>query len=349
MMRTFTKIFSAGMFFCGILSAQDHQLSNYDLAGLYLNPALTGMLQNEEQRITADQRSQWRSLGIKPFMSSYLAYDRPCVIQRKNVGLGAYLINNRAGLAGFNTFAFMLSASYDIMNMSASKPRPRPKDESGLTMVSAPGQGRQKHSLRLGLQMGLLYRSSNSGDLLYDSQYSYPLDGGSFDRNLPSNEYSTRVNIARFDAAYGIWYQYLEADKKVLPYAGFSMRHLTRPNESLTGDEKRLPVNFKYSGGFLVKVNQRTGITPRFLYLTQAKAYAFSGGVLLSHTIENDDLTLKAGFDYRLKDALIFSFGVSRGDYALRFAYDHNISYLRNYTNGRGAFEAGIVYAKKKR
>jgi hypothetical protein len=54
------------------------------------------------------------------------------------------------------------------------------------------------------------------------------------------------------------------------------------------------------------------------------------------------------GCDWRYKDAVIIHLGVKQDSYALRFSYDVNTSYLKSYTNGRGAWEVSLVYTGEK-
>ena len=100
-----------------VLKAQDFHVSQYDVATMYLNPALTGMYGDEkgDYRAYVDTRSQWRAFGVKPFFTTYLAYDMPYTIKDKKVGFGAYFINNRTGPGNFNTTGFMLSGAYNIL------------------------------------------------------------------------------------------------------------------------------------------------------------------------------------------------------------------------------------------
>src|ERR1041385_7187272 len=84
---------------------EDYHLSQMEAAPLYLNPAMTGMFCGEkgDYRISSDYRSQWTSLGIKPFSTAYLSYDMPVRkinhMRRTNNkwGVGGYLIDNKAG------------------------------------------------------------------------------------------------------------------------------------------------------------------------------------------------------------------------------------------------------------
>jgi type IX secretion system PorP/SprF family membrane protein len=319
------------LFFSRVAWSQDHHLSHYDVVTAYYNPATTGMFGADKfkYRITADQRSQWGAIGVRPYLTSYAAFDMPYIIRNSKIGFGGYIINNNGGLAKLNSFSMMAAAAYDIIGSQNRK--------SGLI---------QKHILSVGLQMGFFYRSTNNNDLSYDVQYSYQ-DGGAFDKNLPSNEVYSRLNIARFDANLGLYYQYLERAKKVYPYAGFSMSHISRPDESMVGGVKRIPMRFIINAGSKIIVDEKLDLTPRLVYLAEASAYDFTFGLLANYQVHENGTKLQLGLDYRLRDAVIISVGMKQKDYSVRFSYDINTSYLRNFSSGRGAWEISFVYAPR--
>ena len=308
--------------------AQDYHVSQYDVATLYLNPALTGVygVDKGDYRVYASQRSQWKAIGIKPYLTSYLAYDMPYKIKDKTIGLGGYIINNNGGIGNYNTFTFMTSGSYNVLNSKA----------------------KYKHVLTVGLQMGLFYRSTNPNALNYDVQYSLANSGGAFDQNIASNEVYNRVNIARFDANYGLYYKYIEIGKNFRPYAGVTIGHLTRPNESMTGAQSKMPVKWVGNAGCDIRIDDKMEIVPRFLFMSQAKAYEFTSGFLFYYKLNENNTKVFAGFDYRLKDACFISLGLKHENYAVRFSYDINTSYLNNFTRNRGAFEVSLVYVGEK-
>jgi len=318
------------------VKAQDYHVSHYDVASLYLNPALTGFYGTEsaDYRLYLDQRSQWRAIGVKPFLTSYVAYDKPATYKGRNFGLGGYLINNNGGIGNFNTISLMLSGAYDILN-------------SGVSKKLVTGRPNNKHLLTVGLQMGVFFRSTNPNNLSYDVQYA-PSGGTIFDKNIPNNEVYSRENITRFDANYGIYYKLTDRTKKVHPFAGFSISHLTRPKESLTGANDRMPLKWIGHGGCDIKVNEDLDLTPRALYMLQAKAHELNVGLLAYYRISEKGSKIFGGIDYRIKDALIVNLGLKYDSYALRFSYDINTSYLKNYTNGRGAFEVSLIYSGEK-
>jgi len=313
------------MFIAAIsVKSQDFHVAQYDVASIYLNPALTGMygLDKGDYKIYVDSRSQWRSLGVKPYFTTFLAYDMPYEIKDKKIGLGAYFINNRTGPGNFNTTGFMLSGAYDILNEKAYG----------------------KHYLTTGLQLGLFYKSFNSERLSYDVQYSPSMDGGSFDQSIESGENeSNRLSITKFDANFGLYYKYVDILEKVHPYIGLSLSHLSMPNESFVGTKKRLPIKFMVNGGCDIKINEEVDITPRFLYMNQAKAYEINAGIIGTYKITENDSRILFGCDYRHKDAVILHLGFKQEMYALRFSYDINTSYLKNYSRSRGAWEISLV------
>jgi type IX secretion system PorP/SprF family membrane protein len=318
------------------IKGQDFHLSHYDVAGLYMNPATTGMFGKEgNYRFAFDQRSQWSAVGVKPFLTSYLAYEMPYQQKAHKFGLGAYIINNNSGLGGFNKFTFMASGSYNIMLGKGAGP-------SGKS-VSV-----DKHLLSAGLQMGLFYRSANTDVLRYDVQYTLAGSGGSFDPSIPSNENYNRVNITRFDLNLGLYYRYVETGKKYYPYAGFAMHHLTQPDESMTGGTSRLPMRVVTIAGCNVILNTKTEITPRILFMTQSKAVDFTAGVLANYQITESGIKVLGGIDIRMNDAFIVSLGLNNLKYAVRFSYDFNTSYLSNYTSGRGGFELSLIYTGER-
>ena len=98
----------------GRIHAQDGQLSQYDAASLVLNPALTGMYENADFRMSSNVRSQWSSLSTS-FLTTAFAYD---VSVQHRFGFGSYLYNyNMAGI--MNTFQFGLTASYNVADPKA--------------------------------------------------------------------------------------------------------------------------------------------------------------------------------------------------------------------------------------
>jgi type IX secretion system PorP/SprF family membrane protein len=301
------------------LFAQDFHLSQYDMATLYMNPAMTGMYGTDkaDYRFYNDYRSQWGSL-TQPFASEYLAYDMPIRSHGKIFGVGAYLDDNSGPAGSFNTMNFMISGAYSIINKAASK-----------------------HYLTTGLQVGILYKNFNPNSFTFDNQYS--ASEGGFDQNIPSNETFAHTSLVRFDANYGLYYKFIDEDKKVHPFASFSIQHLTMPNESFTTTRDQLPMRFNFMGGCEFIVNERLKLDPRFLYMNEAKASEINAGLLAFYRIGTTSVETMLGGDFRYQDAIVIHIGLKVADDIFRFSYDVNTSYLNAFSGGRGAWELSLI------
>jgi len=304
------------------LFAQDYHLSQYDMASLYLNPALTGMYGGDKGsfKIYNDYRSQWAALGTNSYATEYLAFDMPVQKWGKNFGVGAFFINNSAPAASFNTMTFMGSIAYDIMS----------KESSG-----------GKHYLTTGVQIGFFYKNFNANNFTYDNQYSSTMGG--FDQNMPSGESYSKMAMANFDANYGIFYKYIESSSNLHPFVGFAIQHLTMANESFTPQKSDLPMRFNIHGGCDIQLNEALKLTPMFLYMNEAQATELDLGLIGYYKISNGPFQAMLGGDYRANDAFVIHVGMKYGEHVFRFSYDVNTSYLDAYTGGKGAWEFSII------
>lgn len=298
--------------------AQDFHLSQFDAAPQYFNPALTGIYFGNavDYRIYSDYRSQWKSLGVKPFSTYFLSYDMPY----KQYGLGGYLIHNRNGLGGLNTINFMPSASYKITN-----------------------EMRSPHNLSVGVQMGILYKSFDPNNFTYDNQYSSDAPSG-FNTSLPSGENFGKTSLTKFDANMGVFYKYKKDEWKAHPFFGYSVYHITRPNQSLTGVTKdKIPMRWVLQGGADYKITEEINIIPTILYMNEGKAHELNIGSTGFYHLKDTKYDVMGGLNYRVKDAFIIQAGMKYDQHVFRFSYDINTSSLKNYTNGKGAFEFSIL------
>jgi type IX secretion system PorP/SprF family membrane protein len=303
------------------VKAQDFHLAQYDAFPLYLNPALTGNYSGEDIdfRMNAVYRSQWRSLVKKPFTTYGISYDQPY----KKFGIGAFVLNNRAGIAKFNTLNFQVSGSYSVTD-----------------------QKRSPHLIHVGLQLGLFYKSFNPNNVLFESQYDNST--GSLNPDIASGENFDRTSLVKFDANIGVFYKLKQRFKKYVPFAGFSIMHLSKPSESFSADKNRVPMRFVVNAGCDFRVNDKLKLTPTILYMNQAKASDFIIGAIGYYRV-GDRSDVIFGVNYRVKDALIFQVGIKQNEqHTFRISYDINTSYLHTYTGSRGAIEFSLVLTGKK-
>ena len=301
---------------------QDFHLSQYDASVQYLNPALTGIYFKEktDYRINANYRQQWRALTSNPYTTFSGAYDMK---YKDKYGIGAFLINNRSGVGNFNTLSFLASGAYRIAD-----------DENG------------PHNLTVGLQMGLFYKSFDPNKFTYDNQYSESADG--FDVSIPSGESFSKTGIVRFDANLGAFYKYIDESKDYSPFLGFSVFHITKPNESFTSYKSKMPMHFILHGGCDVKVNDNLKLIPTVLYMNQSKAYDLNFGLSGWYRIKDTDAEVMLGLNYRWKDAIIIQAGYKQDQHIFRISYDVNTSYLNAFSGGKGGLEFSLILCGKK-
>lgn len=303
------------------ISAQDFHISQYDVLTLYNNPALTGVYTDEQKvdyKLYLTHRSQWKALGIKPFKTYSLSYD----MKYKRFGIGAILLNNRSGLGNFNTLHFLVSGSYFII-----------KDPNS------------PHTITAGVQMGLINKSFDPTKYLYESQYNSAT--GMLDENIVSGETYAHTSVLKFDANLGVYYRYNDVAKKYHPFVGFSIYHLTKPNESFSSTPSKMSMRFNFNPGCEFIVNEKVKLIPSILYMNQAKSSEFNIGTMGTYRIkEKNDILY--GINYRWKDALIVHAGFRKDNIVFRMSYDVNLSYLSAYTGNKGAFELSLVIGGKK-
>jgi type IX secretion system PorP/SprF family membrane protein len=308
---------------CGILiaqagSSQDFHLSLYDAAPMYLNPALTGIYYKykTDYRIYADYRMQWKALASKPYSTATMAYD----MKYKRYGFGGILLNNRSGAGNFNTLMVLGSAAYRITD-----------DELG------------PHTLTVGLQAGIFYKSFNPNKFTYDTQYSESSNG--FDVTIDPGENWDKTGLVKFDANLGVYYKYIKEENKAYPFGGFSIYHLTMPNESFTGFKSKVPMRFVGHAGVDIKLDEENKwkLTPTFLFMNQAKAYEYNLGLQAWYTIKDTDFDVMLGGNYRYKDAFVIQAGLKQKEHIFRISYDVNTSYLNSYSGGRGGIEFSLL------
>ncbi len=299
--------------------SQDLHLSQFESSPQYLNPAMTGMF-NGDYRINAHHRSQWRSIASKPFTTSALSFDMPL----KKMKVGAFVLNNRAGAGGYNVLNFVLSGAYDF----AFKKNPH-------------------HHISAGAQIGVIHKSVNMEKLYFQTQYNSS-NGGSFNTDLPSGEIFTNASIVLPESNIGLLYYFSNTQKRINPFLGFSVFHLTEPNESFFNVYNKLPRRYLAHAGLKININEKLQFLVHSLAMKQANDVEIINSFLVNYYLKPSDVFLLAGTTYRSKDAAIAHLGLKYGNYTYRFSYDINTSALNAISNGKGGFELSVVYIMKK-
>ncbi|PUZ26801.1 type IX secretion system membrane protein, PorP/SprF family [Chitinophaga costaii] len=300
----------------------DPHFSQYYAYPLWLNPALTGVIDGD-YRATVNYRNQWASVG-QPYSTAGFSLD---AATGKNIGVGVKVLNMSAGEAGFNYFNAMASFSY-----------------SGVKF----GTNLHQHIV-FGLQGGLTSRKVDPTKFQTGMQYS---PGLGFDPSLYSGESLTNTHSLNFDAAVGILYYDGNPDHTLNPFAGFSVNHVTQPDDhfltSSEGKNKSLPARYLGHGGLRIKVDDRFSLTPHFMYLKQGTAEEKLVGLYGQYKV-NPEFYMLAGCSVRFQDAVIPFAGFHFKNAVLGLSYDVTTSRLNRLTNGVNTFEVSLSYICRKK
>lgn len=299
--------------------AQDFHLSMYDAAPIFLNPAMTGLI-DTKMRAHLHFRNQWNALAYKPFTTSLVSFDLP----KDKWGFGGQISNMRAGAGNYNVLQLLGSASYAV-----------PIDKG------------KYHSLSLGVQAGLTQKRIEYQLLSFDSQWS-SANGGSFDKSISNGE-DFNGNV-RFQEAvnFGALYYYGKQQTRINPFVGFSAFNLTKPKESFMGGSNRLPRRYYLHAGVRLNVSEILYAIPKVLIYYQARVIQQTYSIDAGYYFKGEKFYALAGYTMRVKDASIIYVGLRKDNYIFKMAYDFNISNLRGVTKSRGAYEISLTWMGRK-
>ncbi len=327
--------------------AQDIHFSQFYMAPLQLNPALTGVM-NCNQRLGANYRNQWASvLREKAFQTSQVAYDAKIPVGRYDYfGLGGSIFSDVAGSLNFRSTLLNLDFAY--------------------TKRMGGGSGRNRKAasyLSMGAKVGLAQRGLN----LLEARWGSQNKDGSWDPTQPSLEPNFGVN-GRDNYLFGdvsaglLWFSVMDENNNF--YIGGAYDHINRANQSFNSDPKvNVPLLSKYTihAGGEFQTNDRVTLLPGLITFLQGPYLQINGGTSMRFLLGSSKrsaeaiqfgawarLGNKVGEDNKaggiLMDALIFSTRFDYSQFSLGFSYDYNVSALKAATNGNGSFEFALQY-----
>ncbi len=310
------------------VQAQDPIFSQFYAAPLQINPAFTG--NTYAPHISINYRNQWPGWGDGDGSSAYvtyaLYYDQ--FSEALNSGFGLSILSDDAGGGLLNTNKISGYFSYRLQVVD-------------------------DFHIKLGVE-------ANATQARYDwdrfkfldqinERYGFVSPGGTpypTEETRPDN-----LNAAYFDVSAGIL-AYSE-----LFYAGFSLKHLNTPNESLLNVNDNintgLPMRISMHGGMELKIregnNRRAAsfISPNIMYIKQgdfgqlnvgslANLDAIFGGIWYRHAFTNPD-------------AVIFVLGVHKGFMKIGYSYDISVGTLSGQSNGSHEISLTLNFDKGKR
>jgi type IX secretion system PorP/SprF family membrane protein len=320
------KLFIILSLFTGtVLTAQDVHFSMFNYAPMTMNPANAGA--EDEVRVNINYRSQWKSVNSQ-FKTMAGSYDmRISAIGNGYLAGGINFYNDKAGDSQLGTTQGNLSLAYHL------------KLADG-------------HFIGLGLMGGYAQRSMTSTALTWGNQY----DGMDYNSALLSGE-TTSGEFTRsfFDLGTGVVYTFEKGEKystgnnHMLANVGFSVSHVHQPDISFYGSN---PDNLyrKYmfhANGLFGLPNSRISFAPGVMFASQGPARELLIGSNIRYRLVEDSrytgiikgASLSLGTWFRTGDAMIFTSVLQFSGYSIGFAYDYNISPLREASSGKGGME----------
>lgn len=329
--------------------AQDIHFSQFYMAPLQLNPALTGVM-NCNQRLSANYRNQWASvLRDKAFQTYQVAYDAKIPTGRYDYfGLGGSIWSDVAGSLNLRSTLLNVDFAY--------------------TKQMGGGSSRNRHAasyLSMGAKVGLAQR----GLSLLDARWGNQNDGnGAYDPTKPSLEpvfgVNGRDNFLFADISAGLlWFSVMDENNNY--YIGGAYDHINRANQSFNTDPKAAAVpllsKFTIHAGGEFKTNDRISLLPGLVTFIQGPYLQINGGTSARFLLGNSKRSAEAiqfGLWARvgnkvdadnkasgiLMDALILSTRFDYSQFSIGFSYDYNVSPLQVATNGNGSFEFALQY-----
>ena len=288
----------------------DPHFSQYYANPLYLNPALTGVIDGD-YRATVNFKQQWSALNSS-FLTGGASFD---MAPKKNFAFGATILNQRAGDLDFNYLSALVSGSYRLRF-----------GNEGLQMVS------------FGLQAGIINRSFDFSQARFGNQFN-PITG--YDGGMMSGETLSSQSSLVPDVNAGIMFFDGDPDKGVNVFLGASAAHLTRPMDRFSGTNSRIPVRFTAHGGARIKASALLDIVPNALFMYQGNTNEVSLGAYAQLNV-NPSANILFGGIYRNKDAAIAFVGLQLKNMVFGLSYDVNTSSFNRASNSNGGLELSI-------
>ncbi|UAY52291.1 PorP/SprF family type IX secretion system membrane protein [Ferruginibacter albus] len=299
----------------------DPHFSQFYAYPLYLNPALTGVLDGD-YRATAIHRNQWNVFGA-PFVTTGISAD---MTTKSKLNVGINIFDQTAGDGGYNYLQGALSLAYSGLQLDA--------------------KGFKK--IIIGLQVGFINRRFDPAKLKFGDQWVF---GTGYDPNIVSHDLLSTTSATTFDAAAGIAYYDNDPDKSVNPFIGFSMDHLTQPVDPFlsTGLKEKLPYRYTIHGGLKYFYTERVSITPNFIYMQQGNANEIMIGANVQVPANPASQTdIIGGINYRLNDAISPFAGLYFNHVTIGVSYDINTSSLGKAVKNTNSYELSLTVTGKR-
>lgn len=307
-------------------SAQDPNFSQFFASPLTLNPASTGKFDGI-MRVAGNYRNQWPTID-NAFTTGTVSVDFGILSSRlpemDQFGVGVMAFTDKGGDGILQNNYLSLSTSYH-----------KALDEDGYNQLGVGFQGTyvSKRLDRTGFKFEDMLRSDGFTGIT----------GESFSGN--------NLNVSYFDLAAGMLYNGTTNGNNNI-YAGFSMYHITKPEETFQKGQYFLAPRYTVQAGARFPLGDFNAInlSGNFSHEANARNFVFGGAYEMNvNASETSPTNLYFGSWYRWKDAIIPYIGLEFGEMHIGASYDVNISGLKQGSNMKGGAELSLIYIRQPR
>lgn len=325
-MKKFITYFIVGFIVMSNVTAQDFHFSQYWASPLNLNPALSGLF-DDNIRFAANYRNQWFQQAT--FTTYAVSVDANLWRNKLNgnfigTGLGFYYDTENTG---------------EFTNMGISLP---------ISYTQKLGNRKNKHYLSLGILGAYYSKQINLKDLIYGNLFE-------INQNTDPIDFSTYRSKMIIDIGAGINY-FANFNNKHAMNFGFAASHLAQPNVSFNGAGNDVLYRkfTAHASGKLQLKGELLSLMPTFLFQKQGPHNEIVVGTYVQFLLKTRNYTaFYVGGQYRMSAYQQKSFGSdafilgTRFEYQaldVGFAYDITTSDLRNTATFMGGPELYVIY-----
>jgi len=305
------------------VNAQDLHFSQWFNSPLTTNPANTGFIPEADYRLGVNYRNQWSSIMSIPYKTMSIWGDVQLLRDRIEsgwLGVGGVILRDVAGSGSLTSTKIYGSVAYHQMISEA-------------------------HLLSAGFNVGWSNKRINSADLKFPDQF----DGRFFDSKIPTSVVLDNPSVNYFDVQAGLNYAFFP-NEFLYVNGGISAAHLNRARESffdtdIENTDNRISMRYTAFVNASYKVNDDVIVNPMAYYTRQASSSELVAGGNLQYNLSGDgESQLIGGLYLRPGDAVIPVIGFQWKNLRLMFSYDATTSSLKDYNNGRGAYEFALIH-----
>lgn len=313
-------IIIVSIFLVKALSAQDLHFSQFFNSPLNINPAVTGVYQ-EDKRFISNLRSQWFSVPV-PYTTFSMAYDQKLLNDGRlgNNILGAGIIVNYDQAGDANMQNIQLGGS-----------------------VAYTRQLSKMHFLSGGFRLLVAQRRFDVTKLTFDNQF---LDG-TFIPTANTGEDFTNFNYTYIDIGTGINWLF-QISKRMNFNLGIAGMHLNQPKATFfDNNDLKQSVRWNLQVSGVIQLASKIDLMPSAIFSMQGTQQERIFGTAIRYHLSQrfaKEKAIKIGTWYRMNDAIITGFGLSYPTWSAMVSYDFNTSNFSNATNGVGGVEFSFQY-----